>query len=118
MQLLGDRYWQGKIFSGGWVDGRGHAYASVEPTTMQQLAEVGAATPADVGRAANSAGSGSMKFILKSPSRTPMLIRLPHIGPVETPASTRRGSSSRRLSSDRSLSALPMPIRSVRRSVL
>jgi benzaldehyde dehydrogenase (NAD) len=55
VQLLGDRYWQGKIFSGGWVDGRGDAYASVEPATMQQLAEVGAATPADVGRAVQRA---------------------------------------------------------------
>jgi benzaldehyde dehydrogenase (NAD) len=55
MQLLGDRKWQRKIFSGGWIDGGGDTYASVEPATMQQLGEVGAATAADVGRAVQRA---------------------------------------------------------------
>jgi benzaldehyde dehydrogenase (NAD) len=55
MQLLGDRKWQGKIFSGGWIEGGGDTYASVEPATMRQLGEVGAATPADVGRAVQRA---------------------------------------------------------------
>jgi hypothetical protein len=37
-ELLGTAAWAGKIYSGGWVDGGGHTFASVEPATGQQLA--------------------------------------------------------------------------------
>jgi benzaldehyde dehydrogenase (NAD) len=54
-QLRGDDKWQGKIFSGGWIDGGGDTYVSEEPAAMQRLREVGAATAADVGRAVQRA---------------------------------------------------------------
>ena len=55
MGLLDDRAWAGKIFSGTWVDGSGDAYAAVEPATGAELAQVGAASPADVAKAAERA---------------------------------------------------------------
>ncbi|WP_327698489.1 aldehyde dehydrogenase family protein [Streptomyces sp. NBC_00459] len=51
MAFLDDRGWQGRIFSGGWVDGSGEPYDSVEPATGKTLGRVGAATPADLDRA-------------------------------------------------------------------
>ena len=53
--LLDAGEWAGKIYSGGWVDGAGGAFASVEPATGRQLAEVGAAGPEDVKRAVQRA---------------------------------------------------------------
>jgi hypothetical protein len=50
-ELLAAAAWAGKIYSGGWVDGGGHAFASVEPATGRQLADVGSAAPNDVRRA-------------------------------------------------------------------
>jgi hypothetical protein len=59
-----------------------------------------------------------MKFILKSTSRTPMVIRLPHIGPVNTPSIHASQVIVTETLFYRSLSALTMPISSIRRSVL
>jgi benzaldehyde dehydrogenase (NAD) len=53
--LLDAAGWAGKIYSGGWVDGD-HRYASTEPATGRQLADVGAAAPEDVRRAVERAG--------------------------------------------------------------
>lgn len=47
-ELLGAAAWAGKIYSGGWVDGSGHTFASVEPATGRQLDDVGSAAPDDV----------------------------------------------------------------------
>jgi benzaldehyde dehydrogenase (NAD) len=47
--------WEGKIYSGGWVAGSGGEYPAVEPATGRELARVGAATPADVHKAAERA---------------------------------------------------------------
>ncbi|WP_371663444.1 aldehyde dehydrogenase family protein [Streptomyces sp. NBC_00280] len=55
MAFLDDRDWQGRIFSGGWVDGSGEPYDSVEPATGKSLGRVGAATPADLDRAVSQA---------------------------------------------------------------
>ena len=55
MGLLDDRVWEGKIFSGSWVDGSGGTYAAVEPATGAELAQVGAASPSDVVKAAERA---------------------------------------------------------------
>ena len=54
-ELLGAAAWAGKIYSGGWVDGGGHTFASVEPATGRQLADVGSAAPDDVRRAVQRA---------------------------------------------------------------
>jgi benzaldehyde dehydrogenase (NAD) len=53
--LLDTGDWAGKIYSGGWVAGAGGSYPSVEPATGKELAEVGAAGPGDVRRAARRA---------------------------------------------------------------
>ncbi len=47
-ELLGAAAWAGKIYSGGWVDGGGRTFASVEPATGRQLADVGSTAPDDV----------------------------------------------------------------------
>lgn len=47
-ELLDVAEWGGKIYSGGWVDGGGHTFKSVEPATGRQLAEVGSASTDDV----------------------------------------------------------------------
>jgi benzaldehyde dehydrogenase (NAD) len=52
MSLLEGSAWQGKIFSGGWTDGSGEPYPVVSPSTGEQLAIMGKATPADVATAA------------------------------------------------------------------
>ena len=54
-QLLGAAAWAGKIYSGGWVDGGGRTFASIEPATGRQLADVGSAAPDDVRRAVERA---------------------------------------------------------------
>ena len=54
-ELLAAAAWAGKIYSGGWVDGGGHTFASVEPATGRQLAEVGSASTDDVRRAVQRA---------------------------------------------------------------
>lgn len=51
MAFLEDRDWQGRIFSGGWINGSGEPYDSIEPATGKVLGRVGAATPADLDRA-------------------------------------------------------------------
>ncbi|MFF4259322.1 aldehyde dehydrogenase family protein [Streptomyces sp. NPDC001663] len=55
MAFLEDHDWQGRIFSGGWVDGSGEPYDSVEPATGKTLGRVGAAAPADLDRAVTQA---------------------------------------------------------------
>ncbi|MFJ9377225.1 benzaldehyde dehydrogenase [Streptomyces sp. NPDC101455] len=47
--------WQGRIFSGGWIRGSSEPYDSTEPATGKTLGRVGAATPADLDRAAGRA---------------------------------------------------------------
>jgi benzaldehyde dehydrogenase (NAD) len=55
MSFLDRKLWEGKIFSGNWVSGSGGDYPAVEPATGHELARVGAATPADVHKAAETA---------------------------------------------------------------
>jgi len=53
--LLDGDGWQGRIYSGGWVDGSGEAYDVVSPSTGERLGQSGLATPADVHKAAAAA---------------------------------------------------------------
>jgi benzaldehyde dehydrogenase (NAD) len=56
MTFLDRARWEGKIFTtGGWVAGSGGEYDAVEPATGSTLARVGAATEADVHKAAEAA---------------------------------------------------------------
>jgi len=53
--LLEGSAWQGQIYSGGWAAGSGDPYPVVSPSTGEQLATMGRATPGDVTRAAAAA---------------------------------------------------------------
>ena len=52
MTLLDGSAWQGQDLLGGWIEGSGEPYPVVSPSTGEQLATMGRATPADVARAA------------------------------------------------------------------
>src|SRR5436190_233706 len=62
MPLLEGRAWQGKIYSTGWVDGSGEPYPVVSPATGEQLATMGAATQADVHKAATVAADAQRNW--------------------------------------------------------
>jgi benzaldehyde dehydrogenase (NAD) len=55
MGFLDRAVWEGKIYHGGWTAGSGGEYPAVEPATGRELARVGAASPADVHKAAETA---------------------------------------------------------------
>src|SRR5918911_4867444 len=55
MGFLDRAVWEGKIYHGGWTAGSGGDYPAVEPATGRELARVGAASPADVHKAAETA---------------------------------------------------------------
>jgi benzaldehyde dehydrogenase (NAD) len=55
MSLLDGPDWQGRIYSGGWIDGTGGTRPVVSPSTGEQLATIGVASPEDVSRAAAAA---------------------------------------------------------------
>ena len=63
MAFLDRSRWEGKIFTtGGWVPGSGGEYDAVEPATGNTLARVGAATAADVHKAAEAGGAGAARL--------------------------------------------------------
>jgi benzaldehyde dehydrogenase (NAD) len=62
MSLLERSTWEGKIYSGGWVAGSAGEYPAVEPATGRELAKVGAASPADVHKAAESAAQAQPEW--------------------------------------------------------
>ena len=64
--LLDGAFWQGKIYSGGWIDGSGEPYPVVSPSTGEQLATMGLATPADVSQAA-AAGAEAQRAWAAAP---------------------------------------------------
>src|SRR5919107_2495499 len=55
MEFLERSTWEGKIYLGGWTAGSGGEYPAVEPATGRELARVGAASPDDVHKAAETA---------------------------------------------------------------
>jgi benzaldehyde dehydrogenase (NAD) len=62
MAFLERSTWEDKIYSGGWVSGSGGSYDSVEPATGQKLARVGAASAADVHKAAEAAAQAQVEW--------------------------------------------------------
>lgn len=54
MALLGSD-WQGRIYSGGWVDGTGGTRDVVSPSTGEAIGSIGIASPDDVARASAAA---------------------------------------------------------------
>jgi benzaldehyde dehydrogenase (NAD) len=63
----GDYFWEGKIFSGGWIETASQIEV-IEPATGEVLTRSGQALPADVSRAAKSAASRQPEWA-KLPSR-------------------------------------------------
>ncbi len=62
MAFLEQSTWEGKIYSAGWVPGSGGEYDAIEPATGNTLASVGAATAADMHKAAESAAQAQREW--------------------------------------------------------
>src|SRR5690349_1281079 len=63
MEFLDRARWEGKLFTaGGWTAGSGGEYPAVEPATGRELARVGAATGADVHKAAEAAAQAQHEW--------------------------------------------------------
>jgi benzaldehyde dehydrogenase (NAD) len=62
MTFLEPSTWEGRIYSGGWVAGSGGEYDAVEPATGNTLARVGAASAADVHKAAEVAAAAQQEW--------------------------------------------------------
>jgi benzaldehyde dehydrogenase (NAD) len=75
MELLDRSIWEGRIYSGGWMPGSGGQYPAVEPATGKQLAQVGAATAADVHKAAESAAQAQRDWAALSYDRRAAVLR-------------------------------------------
>jgi benzaldehyde dehydrogenase (NAD) len=75
VSLLARNDWQGRIYSGGWVQGSGGEYDAVEPATGQALAKVGAATPADVHKAAEAAAQAQREWAARSYDQRAAVLR-------------------------------------------
>src|SRR6185436_10039310 len=75
VSLLDHNDWQGRIWSGGWVEGSGGEYDAVEPATGRALAKVGAATPADVHKAAEAASQAQREWAALSYDRRAAVLR-------------------------------------------
>ncbi len=54
--------WEGKVFSGGWADGAGTAFAVTEKATGGELGTVGAASVADLDRAVAAAKAAQKEW--------------------------------------------------------
>ena len=81
MTFLDRARWEGKIFTtGGWVPGSGGEYDAVEPATGATLARVGAATAADVHKAAEAAAQAQRDWAaLPYDRRAEVLRRAGHL---------------------------------------
>jgi benzaldehyde dehydrogenase (NAD) len=63
MEFLERARWEGKVFTtGGWTAGSGGEYPAVEPATGRELARVGAASEADVHKAAEAAAQAQREW--------------------------------------------------------
>ena len=62
MTLLESGTWSGKVFSSGWVDGRGVPRPVVSPSTGAELGQVGTATPEDVRESAERAAAAQREW--------------------------------------------------------
>ena len=62
MGFLDRNLWEGKIYSGGWAAGSGGEYDVMEPATGRALGKIGAATPADVAKAAERAAQAQQEW--------------------------------------------------------
>ena len=67
--------WEGRIYSGGWVAGSGGEYPAVEPATGSELAQVGAATAADVHKAAESGVQAQQEWAALTYERRAAVLR-------------------------------------------
>jgi benzaldehyde dehydrogenase (NAD) len=66
VSFLDDRTWNGKLYLDGWSDGGAGRRPVIEPATGDQLAELGAASPEDVDRAARRAAEAQREWAATS----------------------------------------------------
>jgi benzaldehyde dehydrogenase (NAD) len=75
MGFLDRSTWEGKIYSGGWIAGSGGDYPVVEPATGAELARMGAATGADVRKAAERAAQAQREWAALTYDRRAEVLR-------------------------------------------
>ena len=75
MAFLDRSTWEGKIYSGGWTTGSGGEYDAIEPATGKTLARVGAATAADVHKAAEAAAQAQQDWAALTYDRRAAVLR-------------------------------------------
>ena len=75
MSLMEQSKWEGRIFTGTWVAGSGGEYDAVEPATGNKLARVGAASPDDVNKAAESAAEAQREWAALTYDRRAEVLR-------------------------------------------
>ena len=75
MTFLDQSTWEGRIYSGDWITGSGGEYDAIEPATGRTLARVGAATAADVHKAAEAAAQAQQDWAALSYDRRAAVLR-------------------------------------------
>ncbi|MGS0687627.1 aldehyde dehydrogenase family protein [Nakamurella sp. GG22] len=75
MVFLDRSIWEGRIYAGGWTAGSGGEYDAVEPATGDVLARVGAATAADVDKAAEQAAQAQVEWAAMTYDRRAAVLR-------------------------------------------
>ena len=75
MPLLENTDWHGKIFSGGWKAAGGEPYAVISPSTGEQLAISGRATPLDVASAAARAQEAQREWAARPHTERAAVLR-------------------------------------------
>lgn len=73
--LLDAATWSGKIFVGGWRDGRGGTTETIEPATGESLGTIGLATPDDVREAAREAAAAQREWAARKPEERAAVLR-------------------------------------------
>ena len=75
MVFLDRSTWEGRIYSQGWTAGSGGEYDAIEPATGNVLARVGAATAADVDKAAELAAQAQLEWAAMTYDRRAAVLR-------------------------------------------
>ena len=75
MVFLDRSTWEGRIYSQGWTAGSGGEYDAIEPATGNVLARVGAATAADVDKAAELAAQAQVEWAAMTYDRRAAVLR-------------------------------------------
>ena len=75
MTLLDQSTWQGRLFSGGWIEPGGGQAAVIEPATGTELGWIGLASPADIQAAAAVAAAAQPAWAATPHTRRAAILR-------------------------------------------